>query len=153
MPRLYYEDFEPGVMYGATPRTITREEIVSFASEFDPQPMHLDEAAARNSMLGGLAASGWHTCAIMFRMNYDEFVRHTASMGAPGIEEVRWLKPVRPGMKLTLRRTVLDKRVSKSRPEMGLVRTRTELLDENKKPVVEQTTTILVAVRNPERAK
>lgn len=153
MPLLHYEDFEPGDVRITGPRMITREEIVSFAAEFDPQPMHLDEALARNSMLGGLAASGWHTCAFMFRMNYDEFVRHSASMGAPGIEEVRWLKPVRPGMKLRLRRTVLDKRISKSRPEMGLVRTRTELLDESGRPVVEQTTTILVAVRNPERAK
>ncbi len=153
MPRYFYEDIEPGEMRGATPRVITREEIVAFATEFDPQPMHMDEVAARNSMLGGLAASGWHTCAFMFRMHYDEFVRHTASMGAPGIEEVRWLKPVRPGMKLTIKRTVLDKRVSKSRPEMGLIRMRTELLDESERPVVEQTTAVLVAVRNPGRTQ
>ncbi len=153
MDKLHYEDFNPGETRVTQARTVTREEIVSFAAEFDPQPMHLDEAAGRNSMLGGIAASGWHTCALMFRMNYDEFVRHTASMGAPGIEEVRWLRPVRPGMKLRLRRAVLEKRVSKSRPEMGLIRTRTELLDESDRPVVEQTTTILVAVRHPERTK
>ncbi len=149
---LHYEDFTSGDVRASEPRTITREEIVSFAAEFDPQPMHLDEAAGRNSMLGGLAASGWHTCALMFRMIFDEFVKDTASMGAPGIEEVRWLRPVRPGMKLTLRRTVLDKRVSKSRPEMGLVRMRSELLDETGKAVIEQTNTVLIRVRNPEAA-
>lgn len=148
-PRLHYEDFNPGDVRTSAPRTITREEIVSFAAEFDPQPMHLDETAARNSMLGGLAASGWHTCAFMFRMTYDEFVKDTASMGSPGIEEVRWLKPVRPGMKLTLHRTVLDKRVSKSRPEMGLVRMKSELRDESGQPVIEQTNIVLIRVRNP----
>jgi acyl dehydratase len=153
MPKFYYEDFEPGQTRTSDPRTVTREEIVSFASEFDPQPMHLDEAAARNSMLGGLAASGWHTCALMFRITFDEFVKDTASMGSPGIEEVRWLKPVRPGMKLTLRRTVLDKRTSKSRPEMGLVRMKSELVAEDGKPVIEQTNIVLIRVRNPGAAK
>lgn len=152
MPRLYYEDFEPGQARMSGPRTVTREEIVSFAAEFDPQPMHLDETAARKSMLGGLAASGWHTCALMFRMTYDEFVKDTASMGSPGIEEVRWLKPLRPGMKVTLRRAVLDKRVSKSRPEMGLVRFRSELVGEDGKPIIEQTNIVLIRVRNPEAA-
>lgn len=152
MPTLYYEDFNPGDVRTFGPRTITREEIISFASEFDPQPFHLDEAAGRNSILGGLAASGWHTCAFMFRMTYDAFIKDTAGMGSPGIDEVKWLRPVRPGMSLTLRRAVLEKRVSKSRPEMGLVRFKSELLDETGQPVIEQTNLVLIRVRDPEAA-
>src|ERR1700682_125628 len=97
MPRIYFEDIVPGSVITFGPRTITREEIIAFAAEFDPQPMHLDEEAAKKTMLGGLSASGWHSCAIMMRLIYDGFLVNAASMGAPGIDEVKWLKPVRPG--------------------------------------------------------
>src|SRR5262245_30996305 len=109
------------------PRRVTRDEMVEFAAEFDPQPMHLDEAAARASMLGGLAASGWFACCILMRMSADGFVLNSSSMGAPGVDEVRWLVPIRPGDDLTLRATVLDVRASKSRPDMGFVRFAFEL--------------------------
>ena len=95
--KLYFEDFQPGAVNEYGPRLVSREEIIAFAAEFDPQPMHLDEEAARASMLGGLAASGWHTCCMMMRMVADGFVLNSASMGAPGIDEVRWLAPLRPG--------------------------------------------------------
>src|SRR6202171_3412834 len=97
MSRIYFEDIVPGSVTTYGPRIVTREEIIAFASEFDPQPMHLDEEAAKKTMLGGLSASGWHSCAIMMRGISHGFLVNAASMGAPGIDEVKWLKPVRPG--------------------------------------------------------
>lgn len=126
-PKLHFEDFAPGQIREFSPRVITREEIVAFAAEFDPQPMHLDEEAARHTMLGGLAASGWHSCGLMMRMMCDGFLLNSSSMGANAIEEVCWLKPVRPGDRLTLRATVLDTRTSKSRPDLGFIGTMMEL--------------------------
>ena len=95
MPKLYFEDFSVGdvVEYGDTP--VTAEEIKAFAGEFDPQPMHLDDEAAKRSIVGGLCASGWHTCALMMRILFDGFLANSSSMGAPGVEEIRWLVPVR----------------------------------------------------------
>lgn len=121
LPRLYFEDFKPGSVTEYGPRLVTREEIVGFAAEFDPQPMHLDEDAGRASMLGGLGASGWHSCAVVMRMMCDGFLLDSSSMGAGSVEEVKWLAPVRPGDRLTLRATVLDARLSRSRPDMGII--------------------------------
>ena len=130
MSLLHWEDFVVGGVAEYGPRLVTREEIIAFAAEFDPQPMHMDEEFARSTMLGGLAASGWHTCAIGMRLMADGFILGAASMGSPGVDEVRWLKPVRPGDRLTLRRTVLDARPLKSRPEWGLVRFRFEMVNQ-----------------------
>ena len=130
MSLLHWEDFAVGRVACYGPRTITREEILAFAAEFDPQPMHADEDAARATMLGGLAASGWHTCALAMRMMADGFVLKSASMGSPGVEEVRWLKPVRPGDMLTLRATVMEMRPSGSRPGMGFIKFGYEMLDQ-----------------------
>jgi acyl dehydratase len=112
------------------PRLVTREEIIAFAAEYDPQPMHLDEEAASATMLGGLAASGWHTCCIMMRMISDGLLADTSFMGAPGIEEVKWLAPLRPGMRVNVRATVLETRPSRSRPDMGFVKFAYELIDD-----------------------
>ena len=131
MPKLYWEDFKQGTVAEYGPRLVTREEIVAFAAEFDPQPMHLDETAARATMLGGLGASGWHMCCLTMRMLCDGYLLDSSSMGAPGVDEVKWLKPLRPGTMLTLRRTVLDTRVSTSRPDRGFVRMLWEALDDN----------------------
>jgi acyl dehydratase len=131
MPRIYWEDFTTGSVESYGPRLVTREEIVAFASEFDPQPMHLDEEAARATLLGGLAASGWHSCAILMRMSCDWFMLDSSSMGSPGIEEVRWLRPLRPGDRVTLRRTVVETRASKSRPDMGIAKFKYELLNQS----------------------
>src|SRR5262245_27332727 len=128
--KLHWEDFVVGSVAEFGPRLVTRGEIIAFAAEFDPQPMHMDEEFARSTMLGGLAASGWHTCAIVMRMIVDGFMGDAASLGSPGIDEVRWLQPVRPGDQLTLRRTVLETRALKSRPGWGLVRFRFELLNQ-----------------------
>ena len=121
VPKFYFEDFTTDWAAEYGPRRVTREEIIGFAAQYDPQPMHLDEEAARNTMLGGLAASGWHTCCIMMKMIADGLLLDTASMGAPGIEEVKWLKPVRPGDSLTVRGKVLWTRASQSRPDRGFV--------------------------------
>ena len=130
MSKLHWEDFKPGAVAIYGPRLVTREEIVAFAAEFDPQPMHLDEAAASATILGGLGASGWHSCCLLMRMIADGFILNSSSMGGPGVEEVRWLKPLRPGTRIRIRSTVQDARASNSRPEMGLVKFQFEMLDD-----------------------
>ena len=110
MPRLTFEDFKPGTAMTYGRYAVTLDEIRAYASEYDPQPMHLDAVAAQRSLLGGLAASGWHSCCMMMRMLTDSFLINTSCMGAPGVDEVRWLKPVYPGDVLTVRHTVLSSR-------------------------------------------
>jgi acyl dehydratase len=119
---LFWEDFAPGQCAEYGPTTITGEDITGFAREFDPQPMHLDEAAARASMLGGLAASGWHTCAIMMRLITDGFLLRSKFMGGAGCDEIRWLAPVRPGDALRVRSRVMDVRESRLRADAGFVK-------------------------------
>jgi acyl dehydratase len=118
---LTFEDFPPGHFGTFGPRRVTREEMLAFAAEFDPQPMHLDEEAGSRSMLNGLSGSGWHLCSIMMRMMVDGFIGRSASLGSPGVDEVRWLAPLRPGDDLTLDIDVIEARVSRSRPETGIV--------------------------------
>jgi acyl dehydratase len=118
---LAFEDFPAGHFGTFGPRRVTREEIIAFAAEYDPQPMHLDEEAAQKTMLRGLSGSGWHLCAIVMRMMYDGYIGRTASLGSPGVDEMRWLAPLRPGDDLSLDVEVLQARVSKSRPETGIV--------------------------------
>ena len=129
MPQLTFEDFHTGRVFEHGPRRVPRAEMVEFAAEFDPQPMHLDEAAARQTMVGGLCASGWYGCCILMRMVVDGFAHDAASMGAPGVDEVKWLKPIRPDDSLRLRATVIETRISRSRPDMGFVRFNFELFD------------------------
>jgi acyl dehydratase len=123
----YFEDFTPGEVIELGRRTITRDEIVRFASEFDPQAFHLDEEAAKRSIYGGLLASGWHTGSIMMRLLYEGVVRHTVSLGSPGVDEMRWLRPVRPGDTLSGRMTVTECVPSRSKPDRGIVRSLIEL--------------------------
>ncbi len=147
MDKLYFEDFPPGeiVEYGDTP--VTAEAIVEFAREFDPQPMHLDEGAAREAMMGGLIASGWHTAAMLMRMNCDAFIGRAASQGAPGVEELAWLKPVRPGDRLSARRTTLSARASRSRPAVGVVEFLFEVVNQNAEIVMTQKGAAFIARR------
>ena len=152
MPKLHFEDFAPGAVTEFGPRLVTREEIVAFAAEFDPQPMHLDQTAAASSMLGGLAASGWHTCCLMMRMIVDGFIGNSSSMGAPGVDAVRWLKPLRPGTRITVCATVRGKRVSKSRPDMGLVSMLFEVCDEAGVVLMTLESNMMFGLRAPEAA-
>lgn len=147
MTYLTFEDFAPGSVstYGGI--TVTKDEVVAFAREFDPQAFHLDEAAAKDTFVGTLIASGWHTCALQMRMIADAFLLESACMGAPGIDEVKWLRPVRPGETLRVRQTVLETKDSRSRPEMGLVRFRFETLNGASEPVLEQTNWIMFGRR------
>jgi acyl dehydratase len=110
---------------------VSRDEIVAFAREFDPQPFHIDEAAAASSVFHGLLASGWHTAAILMRLMYDTFLHDAASLGSPGVDEIRWLKPVRPGDTLRARFTVVEAVPSRSKPDRGLVRSFTEMLNQH----------------------
>jgi acyl dehydratase len=118
---LCFEDFPPGHFGTFGPRRVTREEILAFAAEFDPQPMHLDEEAASRSMLNGLSGSGWHLCSIMMQMMFDGYIGRTASLGSPGVNELRWLAPLRPDDDLTVEIDVTEARVSRSRPDTGIV--------------------------------
>ena len=121
MGLLYFEDFPPGEVVEYGDLEVSAVRIKAFAEQFDPQPFHLDENAARESMAGGLIASGWHTAAMLMRMSCDHFLNRSAAQGAPGIEELNWLKPVRPGDRLHVRRTTMSVRPSASRPELGIV--------------------------------
>ena len=147
MPQLNWEDFTPGRVFEHGSRRLPRDEMIAFAAEFDPQPMHLDDEAARQTMLGGLAASGWYLCCILMRMSTDAFVLNSSSMGAPGVDEVRWLRPVRPDEELSFRATVLDIRASKSRPDMGFVRFEFELFDAKGQRVMTLTTSLMMGRR------
>jgi acyl dehydratase len=147
--KLYWEDFRPGAVTVYGPRLVTREEIVAFAAEFDPQPMHLDEEAARKTLLGGLAASGWHTCCVFMRIIADGYILNSSSMGGPGVDEVRWLKPLRPGTRVRVRATVVETRPSKSRPEMGLAKFSYDMLDESDAVIMTLTTTHMFGRRQP----
>ena len=118
---LTFEDFSPGHFDRFGPRHVTRAEVLAFAAEFDPQPMHLDEEAASRSMLKGLSGSGWHLCSIVMRMMFDGFIGRPASLGSPGVNELRWLAPFRPDDDLMLEVDVVEARVSRSRPETGIV--------------------------------
>ena len=117
----YFEDIEVGQSQEFGDYEVTREEIIEFASKYDPQPFHLSEEAGKAMIFGGLCASGWHTCSMVMRMVVDFMPKDSVSMGSPGVDELRWLKPVFPGDRLRVRSTVLDKRESRSRPEMGSV--------------------------------
>jgi len=147
MPKRHSEDFAAGAVAIYGPRLVTREEIVAFAAEFDPQPMHLDEAAGSATLLGGLAASGWHSCCLLMRMIADGFVNRSHSMGAPGVDQVRWLRPLRPGAQVRVRATVLETRVSKSRPELGFVKHLFEMLDERDAVLTTLTSSLMVKRR------
>ncbi|MBP2150257.1 MaoC family dehydratase [Xanthobacter autotrophicus DSM 597] len=149
MPDIFFEDFIIGEVKTFGSHKVTEEEILAFAREFDPQPMHLDAAAGKASLLGGLAASGWHSCAIMMRLICDGFLLRTAGQGSPGVTENKWLAPVFPGDVLTLRRTVLESRTSRSKPDMGLVTFRFELLKADKSAAVDQTCVCMIGRRNP----
>lgn len=123
---IYWEDFRVGETLEMGAHTFTEAEIIAFGRQFDPQPFHIDPHKAQDSMYGGLIASGWHTCAIGMRLMCERYLNSAASLGSPGLDSIRWLKPVRPGDTVAFRRVVLEARTSSSRPDMGLVKNRWE---------------------------
>jgi len=132
----YFEDFLPGSVseYGGI--RVTEAEIIEFARRYDPQYLHVDQKTAARGPFGGLIASGWQTVALMMRLLVDGFLPKAASLGSPGIDELRWLKPVRPGDVLHIRVTVLDATPSRSRPDRGVVRTLVEVLNQDRDVVM-----------------
>jgi acyl dehydratase len=131
MDLIHFEDVAMGDAEPFGDYEMTKEEVIEFAGQFDPQPFHLDEEAAKKTLLGGLSASGWHTAAVSMKLLYESFLTHAASMGGPGIDELKWVKPVRPGDRLSLRRSVLGKKESLSRPDLGIIHNLTEVVDQN----------------------
>ena len=129
--RYYWEDFPPGSVREFGGMAVEREAVLAFASAFDPQPFHLDDAAAEASLFGRLSASGWHTCAMTMRMMCDAYLLEAASLGSPGIDSLRWLKPVFPGDTLHVRMTVLQARPMGSRPTVGLVQSSWEVMNQH----------------------
>jgi acyl dehydratase len=144
---LAYEDFQPGRSFALAAKTVTSEEIIEFAREFDPQPMHLDEAAGRASILGGLAASGWHTSAMFMRMMVDSYLLNSLSEGAPGIDIMEWRKPVLAGDTISGRSTVLEARPMRSRPGIGIVKFRHEVVNQRGEPVCVSENSIMFRMR------
>ncbi len=129
---VFFEDFEVGASYEFGEYHVTTEEIIEFASKYDPQPFHLSEEAGKAMHFGGLCASGWHTCAIAMRLTVDNMPEgQSGSLGSPGIDELRWKKPVFPGDTLRIKNTILDKRESRSRPDMGSVFMQNEMFNQN----------------------
>lgn len=148
-PRYAFEDFAPGdrAEYGGL--VVDRDDMVAFAEEYDPQPMHLSEHTARSSMLGELIASGWYTAALLMRMNCDRWLVDSTSMGSPGVDSVEWRAPVRADDRLTVRSEVLAARASRSRPEMGVVTFAFDVLNQDGVVVMRQVNAVMFGRRDP----
>jgi acyl dehydratase len=132
----HFEDYVPGTVVEVGPIAVTEAEVIDFGRRFDPQPFHVDPAQAARGPFGGLIASGWHTGSLMMRLLVDHFLPRTAGLGSPGLDELRWLAPVRPGDALSLRITVLEANRSRSKPDRGLVRTLIEVLNQRREVVM-----------------
>ncbi|MGA1051211.1 MAG: MaoC family dehydratase [Ilumatobacteraceae bacterium] len=126
-----FEDFTPGRVFELGSVVVTEDEIVEFATRFDPQPFHIDPVAAAETMFGGIIASGWHTCSMCMRLLVDGLLADSTSLGSPGMEQIRWLAPVRPGDRLTARSTVEEVRPSSSKPDRGTVTLLTEMTNQD----------------------
>lgn len=127
----YLEDYVAGETHDVGTIRVTEQEIIEFARRYDPQPFHTDPEAARESEFGGLIASGWHTCALMMRVLVDHYLSRVATLAASGMDEIRWLRPVRPGDTLAVRVTVLEARRSRSKPDRGVIRSRMEVRNQH----------------------
>lgn len=147
MTERYFEDYAPGRVFSGGPIPVSEAEIVEFARHYDPQPMHTDPAAAAQGRFGGLIASGWHTAALMMRLFATHFLSPASSVASPGIDELRWLQPVRPGDALSLRVTIVEARRSRSRPEQGVVRSLVEVLNQHGEVVMSLRPISLIACR------
>lgn len=146
---LHYEDIEVGTKSAYGNYQVTREEVVAFASKYDPQPFHLDDQAAAQTHFGRLSASGWHTCAMVMAMMVENMKSVSqAGLGSPGVDNLQWKKPVYPGDTLRVESEVIEKRRSKSRPEMGIFKSRVQVFNQNGDVVLEMTSNGLIRVRD-----
>ncbi len=145
----HHEDFAPGQVLTHGARAVTRNDIIAFATAFDPQPIHLDEAAAQASIVGGLCASGFHTCSVMMRLLCDGFLLRSTSLGSPGLDEVRWLKPMRPGDTVSVRIHTLETRNLQSRPDVGLSKMRFDLVNQHDEVILQAMTNQMMRRRHP----
>ena len=143
----WFDDLALGMRFKSGDVQITETDIKRFAAEYDPQPMHLDEEAAQRSMLKGLSGSGWHLCSIMMRMMFDFYIGRTASLGSPGVNEMKWLAPLRPGDDLTLDVEVVEARPSRSRPATGIVTFRCSARNASGERLAEMVSPIIVKRR------
>jgi acyl dehydratase len=143
----YFEDYAPGAVFTSGAIRVSEAEIIEFARRYDPQAMHTDPAAAKNGRFGGLIASGWHTASLMMQLFATNFLSPASSVASPGIDELRWLQPVRPGDSLRLRVTVIEARRSRSRPEEGIVRSLIEVLNQDGAAVMSLKPISLIACR------
>lgn len=143
----YFEDYSPGATYDCGTVSVDEDEILSFAKSFDPQPFHVDPDAAARGPFGGLIASGWHTAALVMRQLVDHYLSAVGGLPSPGIDELRWPNPVRPGDTLRVQATVADKRRSNSRPDRGIVTTAIEAVNQDGQPVMRATAINFVLVR------
>ncbi len=146
----YFEDYIPGSVYEFGSLPVEQAEIIDFAKRFDPQEFHTDPEAAARGPYGGLIASGWHTGALMMRMFADHYLSKASSLGSPGIDELRWLRPVRPGDTLRVRVTVLETKRSRSKPDRGVVHTLGEVLNQNGEVVMSVKAMTIVRCRRAE---
>lgn len=145
---IYFEDIEVGAKHQFGNYQVTRDEVIEFATKYDPQAFHLDDDAAAKTYFGKISASGWHTCAMMMRMLVDDLlVNQVASMGSPGVDQIRWLTPVYPGDSLRCETEILEKRQSNSRPEMGSYRSTVTVFNQDDQPVMTVTSIALIRVR------
>ena len=135
--KYYWEDLTAGSVRDMGTVTVSADEIKDFAGQFDPQPFHLDEDAGSRSMFGGLCASGWHTCSLAMKLTVESLLTESSSKGSPGVEDLRWLKPVYPGDTLRLTHTIVESRPLRTRPDTGLVRARWEMFNQNDEKVLQ----------------
>lgn len=143
----YFEDYVAGSVYEFGDFTVTEADVVDFAKRFDPQYIHTDPDRAKNGPFKGLIASGWHSGAILCRLMVDHYISHVASLGSPGVDEMRWLHPVRPGDKLRIRTKITETRLSKSKPDRGLVSCEVEMINQYDQPVMSLKITNLLSKR------
>jgi acyl dehydratase len=149
-PVRYFEDYVPGLTVECGSFTVSEADIIAFAKEYDPQPFHVDPAAAAASPVGGLIASGWQTTSMTMRLLVDHFISGETGLGAAGIDEIRWPRPVRPGDTLHVRATVLEARRSRSKPDRGIIRSATEITNQDGETVMTMKATNFFLTRSPE---
>ncbi|MEX3930879.1 MaoC family dehydratase [Paraburkholderia phymatum] len=146
---LSYEDMEVGKTYEVGTHTFTRDEIIRFAEQYDPQPFHVDDTGAAASPYGTLIASGWHACSVMMGMLVRNMLQGSTSMGSPGIDDLRWFKPVRAGDTIRMTNSILDKRVSASKPDRGIVSTEWRGINQSGELVITVRSKAIFGLRNP----